>query len=152
AFVYHHGGVSFMERADRQQSDSADILRRRYPHYWPLVADHIAADPIAKTRRFLDRRRLTRAARGTPVILHVFHSVGGGTRTHVRHLSELLKHRGVLSIFAQPDGMGRVKLSSNFLDQIPNLTFTGFWDDNELSSLLRELRVNCIHLHHFMGF
>src|SRR5947208_1939963 len=152
AFVYHHGGVSFSERAARQQADAAEMLRRRYPNYWPLVAEHIATDPVAKTRRFLDRRRLTRAARGAPVILHVFHSIGGGTKSHVQHLSQLLKGCGILSIFAQPDEMGRVKLSSNFLAETPNLTFAGFWDDHTLSTLLRDLRIKCIHLHHFMGF
>jgi hypothetical protein len=48
--------------------------------------------------------------------------------------------------------MGRIKLSSNFLTQTPNLTFAGFWDDHELSALLQDLRVKSIHLHHFMGF
>ena len=52
SFVYHVGNISFAERAIRQQTDAAEILRRRHPNYWPLVADHIAANPLSTVRRF----------------------------------------------------------------------------------------------------
>jgi GT2 family glycosyltransferase/glycosyltransferase involved in cell wall biosynthesis len=152
SFVYHVGSVSFGERAIRQQTDAAEILRHRHPRYWQLVADHISANPLSKVRRYLDGRRLATASEQAPIILHVLHSLGGGTEAHVRHLAKLLKARGVLSLFAQPDEIGRMRLSSNFLADTPNLIFAGLWDDDEAVDLVRELNVRCLHLHHVLGF
>jgi GT2 family glycosyltransferase len=151
-FVYHTGEVSFSDRAVRQQADAGEILRRRHPNYWPLVERHIAADPLSDVRRFLDCRRLISASRNAPVVLHVLHSLGGGTETHVRHISGLLKQQGILSIFIQPDGIGRMRLSSNFVTDIPNLVFAGFWDDQRVDKTIQELQVKCVHLHHILGF
>ena len=151
-FVFHFGGTSFAERASQQQKDAAEILRRRHPNYWPLVAEHIAVDPLSKVRRSLDCLRLVAASEQAPVVLHVLHSLGGGTEKYVWHLSKLLKDRGVLSIFAQPDHVGRIRLSSNFVRDIPNAIFAGLWDNQELLELLKRLRVKCVHLHSVLGF
>jgi glycosyltransferase involved in cell wall biosynthesis len=78
--------------------------------------------------------------------------LGGGTANYVRDVSKLLKARGILSLFAQPDSVGRVQLSSNFLEDTPNLIFAGLWDEVEFLHLLRDLHVARIHLHHFIGF
>ena len=152
SFVYHLGNVSFADRAIRQQADAAEILRGRHPNYWPLVADHIGANPLFNVRRFLDRRRLVAAAGPAPIVLHLLHSLGGGTEAYVRHVSKLLKERGVLSLFAQPDGIGRMRLSSNFINETPNLVFAGHWDDGEVAHVIRQLNVKCLHLHHILGF
>ena len=108
-----------------KQTDAAEILRRRHPNYWPLVADHIAANPLSNVRRFLDCQRLLAEADRAPIVLHVLHSLGGGTEAYVRHISKLLKDRGVLSVLAQPDDVGRMRLSSNFIADTPNLIFAG---------------------------
>lgn len=152
SFVYHTGEISFSDRAARQQADAGDILRRRHPNYWPLVEQHIAVDPLSNVRRFLDYRRLISASRNRPVVLHVLHSLGGGTETYVRHISDLLKRRGILSIFIQPDGIGRMRLSSNFVTNTPNLVFAGFWDNESIDIIIRQLQVKCIHLHQILGF
>jgi GT2 family glycosyltransferase/glycosyltransferase involved in cell wall biosynthesis len=151
-FVYHHGEVSFSNHSRQRQLEAGEIMGRRYPDYWPLVAEHCSADPLLKTRRFLDSRRLLSAAGSAQTVLQVLHSLGGGTENYVRDVAKLLKARGVLSLFAQPDQFGRVQLSSNFLEHTPNSVFAGLWDNAELLTLLRELRLSCVHLHHFIGF
>jgi GT2 family glycosyltransferase len=152
SFVYHIGTVSFAARAVQRQLDAAEILRGRHPNYWPLVADHVAADPLSKLRRELDARRLVAAAGQAPIVLHVLHALGGGTEAYVRHVSKLLKERGVMSLFAQPDDVGRIQLFTNVLSATPNLVFAGMWDDNAVAMLIRQLNVKCLHLHHVLGF
>ena len=152
SFVYHTGEVSFADRAIRRQADAGEILRRRHPNYWPLVEQHIAANPLSHVRRFLDCRRLVSASKDAQVVLHVLHSLGGGTQTYVRHISDLLKQQGVLSIFIQPDGTGRMRLSSNFLSEAPNLVFAEHWDNDKVKQLIQELQVQCVHLHQILGF
>jgi GT2 family glycosyltransferase len=152
SFVYHAGTVSFAGRAAQRQVDAAEILRRRHPNYWPLVADHIAADPLSHVRRYLDTQRLITAAAQLPIVLHVLHALGGGTEAYVRHVARLLKERGVLSVFAQPDDLGRMRLSTNFSGPTPNLIFAGRWQDDELLSLIQKLNFRALHLHHVLGF
>jgi O-antigen biosynthesis protein len=152
SFVYHAGGVSFADRAVQRQVDAAEILRRRHPNYWPLVADHVAADPISHVRRYLDTQRLVMAAAQSPIVFHVLHALGGGTEAYVRHISRLLKERGILSVFAQPDDLGRMRLSTNFTGPTPNLIFAGRWQDHEVLSLIRKLNFKVIHLHQILGF
>ena len=151
-FVFHFGGTSFGDRAGQRQREAAEILRRRHPNYWPLVAEHIALDPLSKARRFLDCQRLVAASEQAPVVLHVLHSLGGGTEQYVWHLARLLKDQGVFSIFAQPDRVGRIRLSSNFLRDIPNTIFDGLRDDRELSELLKLIQIRCVHLHSVLGY
>ena len=152
SFVYHQGGVSFSEQAIQLRADAAEIVRRRHPDYWPLVAEHIDANPLAKTRRFLDSRRLIQKVGQKPTVLHVLHGLGGGTEAHVRTLSRILEAQGVLSLFAQPDQVGRLRILSNFMSHVPNLVFAGFGDNEELWALLRDIDVRYIHLHHVLGF
>ena len=151
-FVFHFGGTSFADRASQQQKEAAEILRRRHPNYWPLVAEHILVDPLSKTRRSLDCQRLVAASEQASVVLHLLHSLGGGTEKYVWNLSKLLKHQRVLSLFAQPDHAGRIRLSSNFVRDIPNAIFDGLRDNWELSELLKGIRVKCVHLHSVLGY
>ena len=120
SFVYHVGSVSFGERAIRQQTDAAEIFCAivipAIGSWWPTIS---APTLASKVRRYLDGRRLATASEQAPIILHVLHSLGGGTEAHVRHLAKLLKARGVLSLFAQPDEIGRMRLSSNFIARHP---------------------------------
>lgn len=153
-FVRHYGGTSFGGRAGQLQRAGLDVLRRRYPGYSDLIAEHVARDPALEPRRWLDLARLQQRRSGSPSVLLVTHALGGGTQRHVEDLARRLWTQGVLPLVLQPATAGReLRLSSPVAGSTPNLRFlAGELGGASLVDVLRSLEVGLVHLHHLQGF
>ncbi|MCB1954234.1 MAG: glycosyltransferase [Rhodocyclaceae bacterium] len=107
-FVFHRGGVSFLDEASPRTAAALALLREKYPNYETRVHEFLVRDPIAPFRRRialeLERaRRETRlaprargrqGANAVPAQLHVVHDLGGGIERWLRdYCSADLPHR-----------------------------------------------------------
>jgi len=151
-FVFHHGSVSFSDAARQREAEAGEVIRRRYPHYWPLVASHIHADPLRFARRYLDECRVFRVTKKSPVVMHILHSLGGGTRAFADDLAKILQGQGIGSLFVTPGPEGSVEIKCNFLADVPNLKYSLPNEANELSEFIKKSNIKEIHVHHIIGF
>lgn len=151
-FVFHHGSISFSDAARQREAEAGEVIRRRYPHYWPLVASHIHTDPLRFARRYLDECRVFRVTTKSPVVMHILHSLGGGTRRFVDDLAKILQEQGIGSLFVTPGAEGAVEIRSNFLKDVPNLKYFLPREIDEFSKFIDLSGVRAIHIHHIIGF
>lgn len=151
-FVFHHGSVSFSDAARQREAEAGEVIRRRYPHYWPLVASHIHADPLRFARRYLDECRVFRVTKKSPVVMHILHSLGGGTRAFADDLAKILQGQGIGSLFVTPGSEGCVEIRCNFLKDVPNLRYTLPNEAKEFVNFVNMAEINAIHIHHIIGF
>ncbi|MBL4820298.1 MAG: glycosyltransferase [Gammaproteobacteria bacterium] len=146
-YVYHHGGVSFGDEKKALVQEAINKLDKKYPHYSPLVAKHIASDPARKWRYAAEL--VLQCQRQLPLVLHISHDLGGGTDKHVVELANYtgdgLQHA---IIVPQTDCMRMV---------FPNVINEGLFDIpyhqmGALKTLLFALSLNRIHIHHVIGW
>ncbi|GAO37043.1 hypothetical protein SCT_2458 [Sulfuricella sp. T08] len=147
-FVYHAGGVSFAETQNVRKENAMSILRRRYPHYMPLVSWHLKKDPARSYRLMVDFMRIRVGRR--PVILFVTHRRGGGTERHVRELSMHLDHAAEV-LMLRPYLWGVITLEWIRPGERFQLYFHMDRDYQALLSFLRLARIGQVHFHHLFG-
>ena len=152
-YVYHHGTVSFSEKATQRQALAGQALAIRHPEYWPLVAQFCNEDRLFQVRRNVDIKRLKHhLSKYRGVILHVLHSLGGGTEEYARDVAQMLLEYGFESIFARPDHVGRLAMTGYSAREMPNLVFN-CGDDTELvDKLFKEINLSRVHFHNVIGF
>jgi GT2 family glycosyltransferase len=151
-FVYHKGSVSFSEKAARRQALAGAALSLRYPEYWPSISRFCNEDPLLEVRRNIDVKRLERhlsAYKG--VVLHVLHSLGGGTELYARRLASILSSVGIGSFFIRPDNVGRMVIGSNAIET-PNLIFDCLSDVKIINDILEFTQPLRVHIHSTIGF
>ena len=146
-FVYHRGGASFGQETSIRRQAAMAILRKRYPHYEPMVQRFIRKDPAAPCRVAADLARLANS--GRPKVLFVSHDRGGGTWRHMRDLAELcLEELDILTLRPAPGGFlalawlrpgERLELHYNHRTQ---------WEG--LIAILQQLSVQRVHVHHLV--
>lgn len=147
-FVYHAGGVSFAVTQNVRKENAMSILRRRYPHYKPLVAYHLSKDPARPYRLAIDFIRM--GSRHRPVILFVTHRRGGGTERHVRELSQHLEHEAEVLVL-RPYLWGVVTLEWMRSEEAFRMYFHMDRDYPALLNFLRLAGVSQLHFHHLFG-
>jgi O-antigen biosynthesis protein len=151
-FVYHKGSVSFSGKAARRQALAGEALSLRYPEYWTSISRFCNQDPLLKIRRNIDVRRLERhlsAYKG--IVLHVLHSLGGGTELYARRLAGILSNEGIGSFFIRPDNVGRIMIGSESIET-PNLLFDCVRDVEIMHNILEFARPLRVHIHSTIGF
>lgn len=146
-FVYHRGGASFGQETSIRRQAAMHILRKRYPHYEPMVHRFIRKDPPGPYRAAADLTRL--ATSGRPKVLFISHDRGGGTWRHMRDLAELfMEELDILTLRPAPGGFlalawlrpgERLELRYKARTQ---------WDD--LVATLQHLPVQRVHVHHLV--
>ena len=152
-FVYHAGQVSF---AATEYEPSQAALTTKHPDYIGRIKQHLRADPGETGRMRLDLKRLARFA-GPNTIVFVSHAVGGGIRTHTKHMEARLRAEGVTVIHL------RVGVSNRWSVQIaldepggpfcPNLRPASFRQIRSLvADFLAWLSPRAIHIHSLVGF
>jgi GT2 family glycosyltransferase/2-polyprenyl-3-methyl-5-hydroxy-6-metoxy-1,4-benzoquinol methylase/glycosyltransferase involved in cell wall biosynthesis len=146
-FVRHAGGISFGSSKALAVERGMNTLRRLYPHYEKTIHDYVRRDPAAGARRVLDFARIL--GRRKTVVLNITHNREGGTLRHQRELSQALGDQVLfLQLRPCPEG-GALSLCGPHeeLDwhfELPQRL-------GELVSLLKQLRVAHIHVHHLLG-
>ena len=152
-YVYHHGVVSFSEKAAQRQALAAQALAIRHPEYWPLVARFCDEDRLLRVRRNVDIKRLKRhLSKYKGVVLHVLHALGGGTEVYARDVAQMLLGYGFEFVFARPDHVGRLAMSAYSAREMPNLVFNCADDIDLVNQLFKELNLSRMHFHNVIGF
>lgn len=145
-FVYHEGAVSFGASASAGARQGMDVLRQRYPHYAPLVAQHVQQDPAGPFRFCLTIELFRRSA--LPTLLQLTHDLGGGVRRHVR---ELIDHtKGQANCLLLSSTARGAALSIPALPGHPELALPAE-RAADLLLVLHSARVSRAHIHHLMG-
>ena len=152
-YVYHHGMVSFSQKAAKRQVLAGQALAIRHPEYWPLVARFCNEDSLFRARRNVDIKRLKHhLSKYKGVVLHVLHALGGGTEVYVRDVARMILEYGFESVFARPDNVGRLVMSAYSAREMPNLVFNCADDAELVSKLLNEINFSRMHFHNVIGF
>ncbi|MGH6834029.1 MAG: glycosyltransferase [Methylocella sp.] len=152
-YVYHQGAVSFSEKALKRQALAGRALAVRHPEYWPLVARCCNEDRLFRALRNVDLKRLKHHLSGyRGAVLHVLHSLGGGTEIYARDVARMLSDLGFESVFARPDQFGRLVISAYSARDMPNLVFNCADDVGLVKQLFLEIDLCRMHLHNIIGF
>jgi len=146
-FVYHQGGVSFSNEAEELCAAAQQKLKEQHPHYFTLVGDFCARDPVRILRRHIDTARLMRSHRKK--LLFVTHAVGGGTEKHVRELAKFLETNFEVFIL-RPAGLKGVSIEWSRSEEEFNVYFRLPYTYQELVDFLKTLGVFYIHFHHIV--
>jgi GT2 family glycosyltransferase/glycosyltransferase involved in cell wall biosynthesis len=160
-FVGHIGGQSFRATRDHLLRRNLRLLERLHPGYHDLIAEHVAADPVAEARRRLDLARW-RGLRATPVkagaaVILITHDEGGGVERQIGIRARALMAQGLRPIILRPDGDGgcRVEPADEVTDiwrsGFPNLRYRIPEQLSDLAALLRRDRPDHVELHHQLG-
>jgi GT2 family glycosyltransferase len=152
-YVYHHGIVSFSEKAAQRQALAGQALAIRHPEYWPLVAQFCNEDSLFRVRRNVDIKRLKHhLSKYKGVILHVLHSLGGGTEGYARDIAQMLLGYSFESVFVRPDHIGRLAMAAYSARDMPNLVFNCADDVDLVNKLFKEINLSRMHFHNVIGF
>ena len=147
-FVYHTGGVSFVERRDPRKEKAMCILRALYPEYEDIVHQHIIEDPAKSLRYKIDVARLIKSE--LPLFLFVTHGLGGGTEKHVEELGKLFFDQAdILVLHSLEEGHYSLQWLKD--SEALKLLFNLPENYHLLCDFLRRLEVNSIHFHHTTG-
>jgi glycosyltransferase involved in cell wall biosynthesis len=161
-FVGHVGGQSFRGARAHLLRRNLALLERLHPGYHELVAQHVAADPLAEARRRLDLARwrarpaATDKAGGAAVIL-ITHDEGGGVERQVGVRARALMAQGLRPIILKPAANGGCRVVPGagsedvWASDFPNLRYRIPEQLPELVSLLRRERPVHVELHHQLG-
>ena len=147
-FVFHKGGVSFDAVKDQRIEKAMSVMSQLHPDYHRLVRDHIANDPERPFRV----NAMLHLARRSPKrkILHITHNLGGGTETHIRDLTQLLRER-LWPILLFPSENGALILQTGIEKNGDLIAFTLPEQYDGLLSVLRFLQVERLHIHQILG-
>lgn len=147
-FVRHWGARSFRGEKGHHMTAAKAVIARRYPSYRQQIAAFDAADPLVDARQRLDWGRLVRQ-RGKENVLIFHHHRGGGSARRVGAEISALQRRGV-GVFLLRPILGDpecVKLSLPATPALPNLPGFLITDIEDLSQLLKALRISEVQTH-----
>lgn len=144
-FVEHLGSVSFQDSKDKLIKRNLQVLGSLYPYYHAMVQVFLREDPIRKKRRKIDIRRLE--SLGKRVFCLVSHSFGGGTLTHMQHLSAQLRADGVTPVSLRCAAGGRVRMEVSEPAGLENLVYQMPAERDELAKDLRAIGTAHFHFH-----
>ena len=147
-FVYHEGGVSFSDEQEARIANAQEVLQKLHPDYHLLVQNHVHEDPaqIYRTRVLLEMLRSS--PRRT--VLHLTHHLGGGTKKHIRELSDWLS-QDMDSLVIRPVEGGGARLYFGASDDAAELYFSLPDMYPQLVKLLQVCGIERLHFHHTLG-
>jgi GT2 family glycosyltransferase/glycosyltransferase involved in cell wall biosynthesis len=159
-FVGHVGGQSFRAAREHLLRRNMALLERLHPGYHDLIAQHVAADPLADARARLDlaRWRGLRTARGSGgAVILITHDEGGGVERQIGVRARALMAQGLRPIILRPAADGRCTVEPGegnadiWRSDFPNLRYRIPEQLPELASLLRRETPRHVELHHQLG-
>jgi GT2 family glycosyltransferase/glycosyltransferase involved in cell wall biosynthesis len=161
-FVGHLGGQSFRGAREHLLRRNLALLERLHPGYHQLIAQHVAADPLADARRRLDLarwrgRRTAQAKAGGAAVILITHDEGGGVERQVGVRARALLAQGFRPIILRPAADGGCLVAPGAEDgdiwarDFPNLHYRIPEQLTELARLLRRERPDHVELHHQLG-
>ena len=139
-FIVHVGGQSFGKARDHLLRRNLAILNRLHPGYDALIAQHIAADPLAPHRRWMDERGWVAGQQNQAAVL-VTHAGGGGVDVVIAYRCATLHEAGSRPIVLRP-ASGGCQLDDT---AYPNLRYAIPEEIPALSRLLEQKSINLVH-------
>jgi len=144
-FVRHWHEASLPEETHCLTARAERTLDERYPQYAARRAEVLSGDPSRPLRRRVDLLRLAESRKH--VVLFVALAWGGGIRRHMTELAGMIGERCNV-LLLEPAGNDTVRLSW-FAAEEDFCAWFSLPDEMEaLTSLLRALGVERIHIHH----
>ena len=151
-FVAHVGGQSFGAARRHLVRRNLAVLNRLHPGYDALIADYIAADPLAPARRRIDVLRWAAGRSRAGAVILVTHGGGGGVDRVVAERGAAHAAAGLRPVVLRPGAPGRNTCRVEAADApYPNLTYAVPDELPELAQLLRPDRPRHLELHHLLG-
>ncbi len=151
-FVRHAGGRSFGPLKALLMETNLRVLGRRFPDYVDLVGAFQRRDPLHPTRRWLDERRVTQDAR--PVTLMITPGRDGGVGRHLKDRQRDVLAAGGRVLELNPgadDADARPCRLTVVGESFGDLTYRLPLDLGPLLELLRQLPIQTVEIHHFVG-
>jgi len=155
-FVAHAGGRSFGPAGQALRQRNEAILNRLHPGYDRMIADWIAADPLADALRRLDLQRWRAARRrGSTAAILISHGDGGGIERRVAESCSVHRAAGRRTIVLRPDrtdgAAPGVVVGNGAEGGYPNLRYALPDELPALQRLLRAEAPDVLELHHVIG-
>jgi glycosyltransferase involved in cell wall biosynthesis/GT2 family glycosyltransferase len=144
-FVRHQGEASLQEEAHELAACAERALDASYPHYAARRAEFVAGDPARPLRRRVDLLRLAESRKH--LVLFVALAWGGGIRRHMTELAMMIGDRCNV-LLLEPAGEDAVMLSWFAAEEDFSAWFSLPDEMEALTSLLRALGLERIHIHH----
>lgn len=147
-FVFHEGGVSFSDEQEERIANAQKVLQKLHPDYHLLVQNHVHENPalIYRTRVLIEMLRRS----GRKTVLHLTHHLGGGTKKHIKELSEWLAG-DMDSLVIRPVEGGGARLSFGAADDAADIYFSLPAMYPQLLKLLQVCGIDRLHFHHTLG-
>jgi GT2 family glycosyltransferase/glycosyltransferase involved in cell wall biosynthesis len=145
-FVYHEGSVSFGASASAAARQGMAVLAERYPHYGPLVAQHVKLDAVGPYRFAVTTELFRRS--GMPTILMISHDLGGGVRRHLDGLVARVAGRANALLLESTARGATVSVPA--LPGHPQLALPAE-RLRDLAQVLQSANVTRAHIHHLMS-
>lgn len=148
-YCHHIGSVSFGKSTRSRMEKANHTIQRLHPNYHLDVATWIARDQLAPAR-ILRTLQISKQV-GRAIVLHINHSLGGGTTKYVNSLLASSSHE-ILHIVLNGKRNDKDPLKITFgwpgqgaFEEI------GVSDNQNALLLLAALGVDCVHIHHLVG-
>lgn len=152
-FVVHRGTVSFGNEKLERIIESAQKINERYPFYDRHIQQFLSRDPIGPARRTIALALIADAI-GEERVLHVTHSLGGGTEKYVRDIAAIQAKNGEVPLVIRFSSDGKAELEVD----TENSILAGFFDDRHIETYketeitqlkhdIQSLKIKRIHLH-----
>jgi len=150
-FVQHVGSVSFGSSASERINKNLVLLDKLYPSYLATVSSFVVSDPLKKFRRQPALDLLFNHFTKNQSILHVIHSLGGGTEYAMTSLIALTVKEDTDCFVLRSVNNGRVLRLEN---SSGNLTadFDAVTEFTDCIETLKQLKISLIHYHQLLDF
>ena len=150
-YVYHKGSASYGSERDLLMQNANNMMRKLHPNYQCDVQRFVESDPLkfARLCRYAD---LLQSASVTK-ILHVTHSLGGGTEQHIQELAQFCFDKNIASFLLISNVCGdQMTLRFGFKESADEINFNLPDQYDEIKHFFISLNLSGIHFHHIINY
>ena len=158
-FIFHKGEASFSDTKKELINKNLQLLSKRYPEYFPMVAEFCQSNPLVDLHKIIKLREKTWDFNNKKRVLYILHNLGGGTEKHVFDLMKNMK--GYVFYIAQvvekqliiTEINNDTSLEYKFqLSEYINLTTLYSESYREtLERVINTFKIDIIHVQHLIG-
>lgn len=147
-WVFHEGGVSFGADKALLIAKHSEIIRKRYPDYFPTVNEFIRKDPLREIRLHGVVSLIQRGP--MPCVVMIGHGMGGGTGRHVKELASYLEE-DINTVTVEPYDHRKITVRLPGWAWPRPIFFDREEDHEALLEFISVLTPRLIHVHHVKG-
>jgi len=148
-YCHHVGGVSFGKSSLKRSERACRIIERMHPNYHADVRDWIQRDPLAPAR--VIRNIEIYSLLGFRFVLHITHSLGGGTAKHIRSLIDQSEIKTIcIELRGKRNSNAAYELIFNWQKTGGKESFL-ISSETDMIDLLASLPIGAAHIHSIIG-